>query len=187
MRDYNKDPLTKEEKTKISEKIREKTALEEKWEEEEMKAAKAAEVTMDAAEVTLKMEPRGTPSTGAPIHHDSEEHAFDEFASRMRRDSGCPWMAALWRVKDGRIYLECCTTWKFPTGDLDASLKHLADNFEQRKAEGQPTPEEPLPIAPFLRDKLNRGPGNAVVARPETDSRSPNTSVPIGPPKGRDE
>ena len=55
------------------------------------------------------------------------------------------WMAAVWKVQDGRLYMERVTTNDFPTGDFDAALDLLRVEFERLKH----TPFDP-PVPPPL-------------------------------------
>ena len=58
------------------------------------------------------------------------------------------WMVAVWQIKDDRIELSHCCTWKFPTGDFEAAQGMLrAFCVEEKSRNAEPEVPGPLPQA----------------------------------------
>jgi hypothetical protein len=102
------------------------------------------------------------------IQHNKSNEALMAFGESLQETAQSDaWMAACWRVKDGRIELVRTTTYQFPNGDVIAAVGHLAlQLFEMTKEEK--LPDEPLPMAdlpwlppvketePVIEDVLNK-------------------------------
>ena len=59
------------------------------------------------------------------------------------------WMAAVWRVEGGTLYIDDCVTLDFPTGDFDEAVKLLQGKLMVKK-EKDSTPELPPPLHPAV-------------------------------------
>jgi len=94
----------------------------------------------------------------------TNDEAVEAFEESFREAAGndTPWMAAVWRVKDGKIELMQVTTRKFPVGDFCGAAGHLLLSLHDRGLElnrGPHLPSTPLPRAENLlgKDFLNIG------------------------------
>lgn len=87
------------------------------------------------------------------VQHEMEDEAKRAVMEAIEEESDGRWMAAVWQVKDGKIFLRRRTGWRFPRGDYQAAVKHLRDHLQKDfdKYESSRTlPNEPLPMANFL-------------------------------------
>jgi len=80
--------------------------------------------------------------------HSSGRDAKAAFLENLNEyTAGDHWMAAAWRVKDGKIELGNVTIHGFPSGDFTAAVGHLSLRlFDHLKNEqrGNPPEQEPL-------------------------------------------
>jgi hypothetical protein len=81
------------------------------------------------------------------IEHKESSEAFAAFMEALQEvASGDRWLAACWRVKDGKIEIVRATSYEFPNGDMLAAVGHLAlQLFEMSK--NDLLPDNPLPMA----------------------------------------
>jgi len=104
--------------------------------------------------------------------HEAREQFRDKF-DEVSTDDG--WMAAVWRVQDGKIELSRMTSWKFPIHDFVAAVHHLTAEMHAEILRVMPKPAGPPdPLPPAKEFKFFDG--------VPIDMANPNAVVPIDPP-----
>lgn len=105
--------------------------------------------------------------------HEAREQFRDKF-DEVSTDDG--WMAAVWRVQDGKIELSRMTSWKFPIHDFVAAVHHLTAEMHTEILRVMPKPAGPPdPLPPAKEFKFFDG--------TPIDMANPDVAVPIDPPK----
>lgn len=85
-----------------------------------------------------------------PIQHSSNAEARHQFVEDFEQASvDEQWMAAVWKIKDGKIFCEHITTHKFPKGDMVAAVGHLAIKLHNSVF----LPQEPEPLPTVFPDQ----------------------------------
>ena len=85
-----------------------------------------------------------------PIPHENNAEARHQFVDDFEKVTvDEQWMAAVWRIRDGKIECETITTYKFPKGDMVAAIGELARKLHQKEF----IPEEPEPLPTVFPDQ----------------------------------
>ena len=109
----------------------------------------------------------------------TEQEAVDETREAIASVSGKRWMIAVWCVdqaeENGKppsdmLRLVSRTTWRFPHGNFEESLRLLRENLDEEMRAGEPPIPTALEMAPFVFDDM-------VVETPDQDEL-------LEPPKG---
>jgi len=91
----------------------------------------------------------------------TEQEAFNDVSEAITSVLGKRWMVAVWCVdhveENGKPPLDMLrlvsrTTWRFPHGNFEESLRLLRDNLDEEKQAGEPPVPSPLKMAPFALD-----------------------------------
>ena len=115
-----------------------------------------------------------TASEARICHSKAREHAYKTGK----------WMAAVWHIEDGKVFLDR-TTYKFPNGDLSTAIDLLKEQCDKRQNKEDLLSDEILPMANFCKSRVDetKVPCEAV-EMPCTedeqilDNHLPNTSGP---------
>ena len=100
----------------------------------------------------------------------SEQEAIDEVRTIINSVLGKRWMIAVWSVEESELpnepnllKLAGETTWRFPQGDFQESLRLLREKLDEQVTAKKPAVPAPLEMAPFLvgedEDEEEKEPG----------------------------
>ena len=80
--------------------------------------------------------------------HENQSLASHNVTKAMQQACAAgKWMAAVWKVQDGRLTLVDVTTYRFPVGDFLAAVSQLTSALDHLEDRGGLLPFDPLPQA----------------------------------------
>jgi len=89
----------------------------------------------------------------------TEQEAINEARAIINSVLGKRWMIAVWCVEEDEqknlLRLAGKTSWRFPQGDFEESLRLLREKLEEELKARKPAVPAPLEMAPFLGEEID--------------------------------